>query len=101
MLKGAQKRMIVIRTRDSRLFEEAYFVMRRDLPDTTAHRSDMLWEANRIIDRSLGVSMPHLSSESHAPEEEHRRKSTRRGLWMFLGGVLTGGIMTYLLLLLW
>jgi hypothetical protein len=28
MLKGAEKRMIVVRTRDSRMFEEAYFVVR-------------------------------------------------------------------------
>ena len=29
MLRGAQKQMIVIRTHDSRLFEEAYFVVRK------------------------------------------------------------------------
>ena len=98
MLKGAQKRMIVIRTRGSRLFEEAYFVMRRDLPDADTRRSDMLWEANRIIDRSLGVSLPHEAAEPDP--SSHKNKNALRGLWLFLGGALTGGLTTYLLLLL-
>ena len=90
MLKGAQKRMIVIRTRDSRLFEEAYFVMRRDLPDNDVRRADMLWEANRLIDRSLGVPSP-ISIEP--------RRGTFRNLLFFLGGSLVGGGGVYLLLL--
>lgn len=74
MLKGAQKRMIVIRTRNSRLFEEAYFVMRRDLPESTRHGSDMLGEANRIIERSLGVTAPDAEIEaSSAPHPLARR----------------------------
>ena len=47
MLKGAQKKMIVVKTGDSALFEEAYFVMRRE---TVAGRMDLLAEANKIID---------------------------------------------------
>ena len=46
MIKGAQKQMIVVKTGDSALFEEAYFVMRRD---TVAGRIDLLNEANKII----------------------------------------------------
>ena len=47
MLKGAQKRMIVVKTGDSDIFEEAYFVMRHD---TVAKRTDMLAEAEKIIE---------------------------------------------------
>lgn len=47
MLKGAQKKMIVIKTGDSKLFEEAYFVIRKDTPGSC---SDMVGEANRIIE---------------------------------------------------
>ena len=47
MLKGAQKRMVVVKTQDSRIFEEAYFVMRTDTP---ASDVDMVGEANRIIE---------------------------------------------------
>ena len=31
MIKGAQKQMIVLRTADSRYFDEAYFVLRREI----------------------------------------------------------------------
>ena len=47
MLKGAQKRMVVVKTQDSRIFEEAYFVMRTD---SAATGEDMVSEANRIIE---------------------------------------------------
>ena len=46
MIKGAQKRMIVVKTTDSSLFEEAYFVVRHD---ASGERMDMLAEADRII----------------------------------------------------
>ncbi len=51
MLKGAQKRMIVVKTADSRIFEEAYFVMRGE---STSSNSDMVGEANRIIESCTG-----------------------------------------------
>ena len=89
MLKGAQKRMIVIRTRNSRLFEEAYFVMRRDLPENTHHGADILWEANRIIERSLGVATPPAE-----PVAAERPVSTARRILRllppFLVGLLSG-----------
>ena len=53
MLRGAKKNMIVVRTRDSRVFEEAYFVMRRDKRPNPADEKDILWEANRILESSL------------------------------------------------
>ncbi len=48
MIKGAQKRMIVVKTADSKLFEEAYFVMRGDM---NVSEGDMVSEANKIIER--------------------------------------------------
>ena len=58
MLRGAQKQMIVIRTHDSRLFEEAYFVVRKPRTGRPACKEDMLWEANRIIERRQGARIP-------------------------------------------
>ena len=46
MIKGAQKSMIVVKTGESRLFEEAYFVIRREAKGT---RGDMVEEADKII----------------------------------------------------
>lgn len=51
MIKGAQKRMVVVKTADSRLFEEAYFVMRAD---ASPSGEDMVCEANKIIENCGG-----------------------------------------------
>ena len=53
MLRGAQKQMIVVRTHDSRVFEEACFVIRRGAVQADADEGDMLKEANHIIETSL------------------------------------------------
>ena len=51
MIRGAQKNMIVIKTADSEVFEEAYFVLRRE---RKARDKDIVGEANRIIETSGG-----------------------------------------------
>ena len=45
-LKGTQKRMIAIKTNDSQLFEEAYFVLK---PNIDNNNTDMVAEAEKII----------------------------------------------------
>ena len=69
--------MIVVKTGDSRLFEEAYFVLRREYEGG----GDMVAEANRLIDSCGGRG---------------RGTSKRKGrllisLALFLGGVISGG----------
>jgi hypothetical protein len=81
MLKGAQKRMIVVRTTDSKLFEEAYFVMRHDA--CHGGQTDMLQEANRILEMSL-----------RSERRERRPRCLRELLWGAAGlgvGMLLGG----------
>ena len=90
MLKGAQKRMIVIRTRNSPLFEEAYFVMRRDLPDAADGGTDMLQEANRIIEHSLGASSALLSEQP--PRGDRRRWHWLWSVLFAAVGFLTGSL---------
>ncbi len=86
MIKGSQKQMIVVRTGDSRYFDEAYFVLRREVKAGVGSRSDMLYEANRILRESI-------------PERKPRR--SLRALLCFIGGVLLGsGICAMLFLLL-
>ena len=48
MIKGAQKRMIVMKTANSQVFEEAYFVLRRGCG---RDGDDIVEEANRIIEK--------------------------------------------------
>ena len=97
MLRGAQKQMIVVRTRDSRLFEEAYFVVRRTCPgkQTGASKDDMLGEANRIIEKSMAAAGPTITGET--PTGQARvplplRRGWFRGLWFTLGTICGGSL---------
>ncbi len=49
MIKGAHKEMIVVRTGNSRYFDEAYFVLREDAQKSKRKNTDILGEANRIL----------------------------------------------------
>lgn len=52
MLKGAQKRMYVVKLGQDSMFEEAYFVLKRE--KSAAAGNDMISEATRIISQSAG-----------------------------------------------
>lgn len=87
MLKGAQRRMVVVKTQDSRIFEEAYFVMRTD---SAATGEDMVSEANRIIEACV---------------EKRRGRASRINMTSmvpmatFVGGCILGGLLTALVML--
>ncbi len=75
MVRGAQKQMIVVKTQDSAVFEEAYFVVRAN---AVAQRLDMLSEANRIVE-SCGVGKSRI-----------RRDEIK--LWLYsIGSFAAGG----------
>ena len=78
MIKGCQREMIVLQTKESALFESAYFVLRRGY--RPASRGDMLAESNRIV----GEGRAYFK----------RRQKSRRLLpfllGFFLGAVLFG-----------
>jgi len=66
--KGIQKRIIVIQTQQCSYFESAFFVLRNDLPQTTADDA-MLIEAQRIIaesDRSRKSQKQKKSAKNFA-----------------------------------
>ena len=79
MIKGAQKKMIVVKTADSEIFEEAYFMVRSGVEKG---QSDMVCEANRII-------------EECAPRRRGRKKGDLFVLILpvicFMAGSLLGG----------
>ncbi len=103
MLKGAHKQMIVVRTRDSRLFEEAHFVMRRGAAEAPGDDLDLVFEANRIIENSLprdggaaGGLPQRRSGEVHPGG--HGSVTWREsgvglavGLFWFILGLISGG----------
>ncbi len=87
MIRGAQKKMIVIRTHDSRFFEEAYFVMRRD-SEAATESSDMLAEADRIIQRS----MAGVGGEARALRRTEKLKArVNRLCWLGTGLLIGSG----------
>ncbi len=68
MLKGIQKRVIIIQTQQCSYFESAFFILRNDLPQTT-NDDAMLIEAQRIIaesDRSRKKEKQKKSAKNFA-----------------------------------
>ncbi len=49
MMKGIQRKMIIVKTDKSDVFETAYFVLRSDADKSRSEALDMLGEANRIV----------------------------------------------------
>ena len=49
MVKGCQKRLIMVPTRGSALFESAYFILRKETELRAPTRDEMLCEATRIL----------------------------------------------------
>ena len=87
MVKGAQKQMIVIRTGNSRYFDEAYFVLRREVRPQRGRKNDILEEANRILE------------EHDPPHAQSRKKRLSRGALLFLLGILCGAAVAALICL--
>lgn len=80
MIKGCQREMIVLQTKESALFESAFFVLRCDKKQTP--RGDMLAESDRII------------SEGRA----YLQKRQKRGFFLpFLCGAVFGGVLAALI----
>lgn len=52
-MRGYQKKVIFLKNTGSHLFDEAYFVMSREGEEAAIDQSDMVLEANRIINESL------------------------------------------------
>lgn len=80
MIKGAQKQMIVVRTGNSRFFDEAYFVLKREIGNERKIRRDILREANRILEENRLTP----------PVSKRRRRCSVGALVLFLTGFLCG-----------
>lgn len=86
MIRGAQKQMIVVRTGDSRYFDEAYFVLRREVDCRARNSDDLLREAEKILEER---------GKSSVKKEKGGEKSL-----FFLLGSLAGALLTALIFLL-
>ena len=82
VVKGTQRKMIVVRTADSELFDEAYFILRKDNSRYgSASEGSMIDEANRIINKSV---------LSHERERGRSAAISVRELLFYIGGLVSG-----------
>lgn len=58
MVKGTHKQMVVLKTSNSRYYEQAYFVLRDGHSPHGEAESNMMAEANRILDESMLMPQP-------------------------------------------
>lgn len=78
-MRGSEKRIIYVRETGSRLFEEAYFVLKRGVAEgTDADGDEMVREAVRILEAEKG-GYPATA----------RRARGRRVLTVFFAGAAT------------
>ena len=52
-MRGYNKKVFLLKETDSYIFDEALFFVKRDVETSTLGKSDMVIEANRIIEESL------------------------------------------------
>ena len=86
-VKGAQRQVIVLQTGKNHYFEEAFFVVRREIRKNGFSESEMLLEANRIL------------RESMIGEEKRTHSHVPRAVWFLLGlflGVAVALLVTFL-----
>ncbi len=78
-MRGSEKKIIYVRDTGSKLFEEAYFVLRRGVSDSTdTGEEDMVREASRIVEEG-SLRYPATA----------RRVRFRRALTLFFAGAAT------------
>lgn len=75
MLKGAQKKVIIVKDTQSGIFDEAYFIVKNSADHRNLTKHDMVSEAQRIISGSV------INSD----EKTKKPEKYLRPLWFFIG----------------
>ncbi len=78
MVKGTARQVVVVKSPDQRLFEQAIFLLREDALERGVGERELLEEARRIADKSL----PHTPSR--------KRRSLPPLFWLSLGAAAVG-----------
>lgn len=79
MVKGCQKNMVVLKRTGSPLIEEAYFIL-RERADSGNDASDIISEANRILEENVG-----LPCRAFSQRKEKRKKWIERIIYTVVG----------------
>ncbi len=84
MLKGCQRKLIMMPTKSSPLFETAYFILRKETAERPPCPNEMLYEAARILEEnSLPVKRRTL---------KRRHLATAFAIGLIAGAVIVGAI---------
>ena len=84
MIKGCQRKIILVQGAESSLFETAYFVLRKSAESKETSHSDIMKEANRIIERGLPSNL------SRVRRRERIRKRLKFSAFFFAGAAFGG-----------
>ena len=57
MVRGCQKKIIYLKNTDSKVFDEAYFIVKDNVKCDVMDECDMVEEANRILDNVISCRM--------------------------------------------
>ena len=79
MVKGCQKRTIHIKDTGSKYYEEAYFVLKPGVSESKISSGDMISEAMKIAQESIGQT-----------DTVARSAARSRGILSFTAGLLSG-----------
>ena len=96
MLRGCQKKIVFLKNTGSKIFDEAYFVISDKTLNDEICDTDMISEANRIIEECIG----NIDGSSEKGAFSRAISSLRRALLPFMIGALVMGgmIITFALL---
>ncbi len=86
MIKGCQKKIIMINDTGSDIFEQAYFIIKDETKSEKIGKTDMIREASRIIDENL------LGAYFGKEKKIRKRKKACDTLMFSLGALCGSGI---------
>ena len=84
MIKGAQRRIIVLKGPLGKYFDQAYFIVKDEYFFGKNNKKDMVKEAIRAANEAI------LKSEAEEAEPTATKKG--RGFWFFLAGAVMGAV---------
>lgn len=75
-MRGCERKIIMLKGTDSEIFDEAYFLLRRDFEGRGRREEEIVREAQRIVDKNT--------------TRRRTAKFDRRALLFFLAGMAAG-----------
>ncbi|MBR4293071.1 MAG: hypothetical protein IKT54_05615 [Clostridia bacterium] len=85
MLKGCQKKIIMLKNTGSEIFDEAYFILSDSAIASRCSQSDMIAEANRIVE--MGYRDTFLQKKTVSGKARFQQV-----LFFFIGALFAAGV---------